>query len=78
LPPSTWTASVVTRIAASEATILAIAPGFVSRGSSCAIAVAAWYVSARAPAMSASIWASLNWIPWWPISGWPKACRRSA
>ena len=63
----------VTRIAASEAFIFAIAASLVSRGSSSSTAVAAWNVSARAAATSASMSASLNCTPWWASSGLPNA-----
>ena len=47
----------------SEAFTFAIAPSLVSRGSSSSTAVAAWKVSARAAATSASMSASLNCTP---------------
>src|SRR3954468_20109836 len=48
------------------------------RSSAVSTNVAAWKVSARAAATSASIWASLNWMPWRARIGLPNALARSA
>ena len=63
-PPSSWTASVVTCMAASEAKSFAIADAFPPPGAPTSAIEHARYTRRRAASTRVAMSASMNWMPW--------------